>query len=71
MKRRVRALARKLGHFLDRATGGRPMRRVGYAFTDAVSGRGVHYYVCRDGTLWLAEHRWSLFRERASRNNIG
>lgn len=44
------------------ASGGRPMRRIGFAFTDIVSGKPVHYFEDFHGTIWLAEHRWSGFR---------
>ena len=47
---------------VERATGGRPMRVIEYAFTDAVSGRGVWYWRDRVGRVWMAENAWSLFR---------
>lgn len=43
-------------------TGGRPMRRLAYAFTDKVTGRPVYYFMDGYDRLWMAEHRWSLFR---------
>lgn len=43
-------------------TDGRPMRRVGRAFTDKVTGREVNYYRDDIGLNWLAEGAWSLFR---------
>lgn len=42
------------------------MKRIGYAFTDAVSGKPVYYYQDRKGTLWLKESRWSIFKILAS-----
>ena len=40
-----------------------PMRRITFAFTDAVSGRPVSYYrTAGPGRLVMAETRWSLFR---------
>lgn len=47
---------------LARLLGGRPMRLVGPAFLDRVSGCMVNYYEDRFGRAWLAESRWSLFR---------
>jgi hypothetical protein len=47
---------------LWRLTGGRPMRREGYAFTDQVTGKGVLYFRDRLGRKWLAEGPWSFFR---------
>ncbi len=46
--------------------GGRPMKRVGFAFTDRVSGRSVNYYRDRYGRYWMAEHGWALFRVRSN-----
>lgn len=43
-------------------TGGRPMKRVRYAFTDAVSGKEVFYFRDDIGLNWLAEKPWSWFR---------
>lgn len=48
-----------------RVTGGRPMRDVGHAFTDHVSGNAVRYWRDRLGRVWMAEGAWSLFRVRA------
>ena len=43
-----------------------PMRRITFAFTDAVSGRPVSYYrTAGTGRLCMAETRWSLFRVSA------
>lgn len=42
------------------------MKRIGYAFTDAVSGKPVYYHQDRKGTLWLKESRWSIFKTLAS-----
>lgn len=43
-------------------TGGRPMYRVEYLFTDIVSGEGVILYQDTFGRRWMANHCWSLFR---------
>ena len=48
--------------WLWKLTGGRPMIREGYAFTDRVSGRGILHMRDRLGRRWLAEGAWSLFR---------
>ena len=48
--------------FLIWLTGGRPMKRTGYAFTDKVSGNSVNSFTDQLGRDWLAEHAWSLFR---------
>jgi hypothetical protein len=47
---------------LFRLTGGRPMRRRGYAFTDVITGRPISYFTDKFERLWLAEGPWSLFR---------
>lgn len=47
---------------MKRLLGGRPMRCLGYAFTDKVSGRTVFYWRDRLNRDWLAEGAWSLFR---------
>lgn len=42
------------------------MKRIGYAFTDAVSGEGVHYYIDCYGQKWMAGFsRWG-FRVKSS-----
>ncbi|MER9652509.1 hypothetical protein NKJ26_03190 [Mesorhizobium sp. M0152] len=51
-----------LRKFLFWIAGDRPMRRIGTAFIDRVTGEPVHYFVDEYGSLWLATHRWSLFR---------
>lgn len=52
---------------ISHLTGGRPMKREGYAFTDKVSGKGVEYRRDSFGRLWLADGgAWSLFRVRAN-----
>lgn len=43
-------------------TGGRPMRRVGFAFTDVVSGDAVYVMEDTYGRLWLAEGPWGSVR---------
>lgn len=45
-----------------RLTGGRPMKKTGYAFTDKVTGKSVFYWKDDIGLNWLAEHAWSSFR---------
>lgn len=54
-------LARLIGA-VWKLTGGRPMRRIGYAFTDVVSGAAVYYWRDRLGRVWVAEGALSLFR---------
>jgi hypothetical protein len=49
---------------LTKLTGGRPMRRLGYAFTDKVSGESVDFYRDLLGRDWMATGAWSLFRVR-------
>lgn len=58
-------IAAGLTKALSLTTGGRPMICEGYAFTDKVSGRGVHYFRDRHGRRWLAEGPWAIFRVRA------
>ena len=48
-------------------TGGRPMQRIGHAFTDNVSGKEVDYYVDKFGRFWMAEGPWSLFRVKITK----
>lgn len=43
-------------------TGGRPMKRLDYAFTDFVSGERVFKFEDTNGRLFLACHAWSIFR---------
>ena len=53
--------------WVAKLTGGRPMKREGYAFRDVVSGRGVEYRRDLLGRLWLADGGpWSLFRVKAN-----
>jgi hypothetical protein len=48
-------------------TGGRPMTRIGYAFTDKVSGRGVEYRKDKFGRVWLTDGgAWGLLRVETS-----
>lgn len=54
-------LARLIGA-VWKLTGGRPMRRIGYAFTDVVSGAAVYYWRDRLGRVWMAEGAFSMFR---------
>ena len=46
-------------------TGGRPMRKIGFAFTDTVTGKPIFYFKDLLGRAWLAEHRWASFRVKA------
>ena len=55
-----------MGRWLARLTGGRPMIRNEYAFTDTVSGEGVWRWTDRLGRRWLATGAWSLFRLETS-----
>lgn len=41
--------------------------RTGYAFTDTVDGRGVHYYKDCFGDVYLKNSRWGLFKVKANR----
>jgi hypothetical protein len=43
-------------------TGGRPMVRMEYRFTDHVSGKPVYYYKDAFGRVFMATGAWSLFR---------
>lgn len=45
-----------------RLLGGRPMQCLGFAFTDTVANRPVHYWRDSLGRHWLAFNAWSLFR---------
>jgi hypothetical protein len=38
------------------------LKRIGYAFTDTVDGRGVYYYRDCYGDIWMKNSRWGLFR---------
>lgn len=49
-------------------TGGRPMKRRAYAFTDIVSGKPVFYYTDFFGRSWLAENAVGLFRVKSGTN---
>jgi hypothetical protein len=51
-----------MGTLLALLTGGRPMKRLGCAFIDKVSGREVFEFEDRCGRYWLAEKPWSWFR---------
>ena len=48
--------------FLAYATGGRPMKRLDYRFTDHISGDPVYYYEDTFGRIWMATSAWALFR---------
>ena len=43
-------------------TGGRPMKRVEYRFTDMITGHPVYYYEDTFGRIWMATSAWALFR---------
>jgi hypothetical protein len=45
-----------------RLTGGRPMIREGFNFTDRVSGESVCDYRDRLGRRWMATSKWARFR---------
>jgi hypothetical protein len=55
--------------FLQRLLGGRPMKYLGCAFIDTVSGAEVNLYRDTIGRHWLAESRWALFRVRKEQPN--
>ena len=50
-------------------TGGRPMKRVGFAFVDVVSGNMVFYYQDLFGRKWMAERCWAIFRVPVNGDN--
>lgn len=57
-----------LARLFFRITGGRPMKREGFALFDYVAQKGIFYYRDRDrGVRWMAEGAWSLFRVRSVR----
>lgn len=43
-------------------TGGRPMKCLGYAFTDPIANLPVFYWIDKYDRVWLAHGRWSAFR---------
>lgn len=53
----------------DWLVGGRPMQRLGFAFTDKVSGKPVFYWRDAFGREWMAEHRWAWFRVQCEPEN--
>lgn len=53
--------------FLAKLTGGRPMKLIGFEFTDVVVNRPVFSWRDRMGRCWLAHGPWSLFRLSISR----
>jgi hypothetical protein len=55
-----------LRRFFFALTGGRPMVKIGYAFTDVVSGKPVFYYKDYLNRYWIAENSWGFFRVRLS-----
>lgn len=46
----------------NRLTGGRPMKRLSYRFTDHISGLPVYYYEDAFGRKWMATDKWASFR---------
>lgn len=52
----------KFEKLLAHLTGGRPMRCLGFAFRDCVSGEGVYDFQDKFGRIWMANNRWSWFR---------
>lgn len=52
----------KLKTLFYRLTGGRPMKLIGFAFTDVVDGQAVNYYIDKFDRVWMANSRWSRFR---------
>lgn len=59
----------KISRILRRAfmylTDGRPMRLLGYAFRDEVSGHPIFYYSDHKNRVWMAETPWSHARARS------
>jgi|GEM_PF-2733722 len=51
-------------------TGGRPMRKIGIAYTKRGSGEKVFYFVDDFGTLWMAAHAWSIGRVRPPKGMV-
>ena len=45
-------------------TGGRPMKRGDFLFTDILNGRPVFSFQDKFGRYWMAENPCSLFRVR-------
>ena len=43
------------------------MCKIGYVFTDRVSGEPVYLFADKLGRAWLATGRWSMFRVRKKR----
>ncbi len=43
-------------------TGGIPMEKLDFAFTDSVSGEMVYHYKDKLGRMWLATGAWASFR---------
>ena len=64
-------MGREMGRWLARLTGGRPMHRNEYAFTDTVSGESVWRWTDRLGRRWLAAGAWSLFRVETFKQENG
>lgn len=51
-----------MSNILRWLTGGRPMTKVCFMFTDVVSGEPVYRFEDTYGRAWMATHRWSFFR---------
>lgn len=51
-----------------RLTGGRPMKLIGFAFTDDKDHRAVYYCLDKFDRLWMANGRWA--RVRVSRREF-
>ena len=43
-------------------TGGRPMTKLQFEFTDVICGEPVYSFVDKLDRKWLATNKWSLFR---------
>lgn len=55
-----------LAKFKILLTGGRPMIKLGYAFTDFLSGEKYYDFIDQKGRLWVANGKWSLTRMKDS-----
>ena len=40
------------------------LKRIGYAFSDSVSGKAVYYYEDCYGDVYMKDNRWSTFAVR-------
>jgi hypothetical protein len=48
--------------WMQRLLGGRPMMKVGYSFTDVVSGKRVYDWIDCFGRLWHSTNGWGWGR---------